>query len=298
MKAAYIYTGQGFQYSGMLHELPDCISKYNIFQKVSELLHTDVLELDTETKLVNNENSQICIFVSELVWSEIVSNKIECQIVSGHSVGSFAAAVMAGTLSVEDAFLMVRKRGQMMEKFFSQGYGMMVVNGLTQNCSEELLDLFRKKTGNQRVYHATMNQSLQMVYSGWLEDLKAFKKFVQSVFPVEIRFIKVKVPSHCVLMRQITIELEKLADKFVWNDPSIPYMANTMAKRVWNAELIRQDLVTGAQYPVRWYEGISLMKEYGIENFVEVSSAETLCHIGSSEYPELNWTSAKKWLFL
>ena len=133
MKAAFLYTGQGFQYKHMLRELPDCESTRRILKEAQEILNCDIRELDTEEGIRSNENTQICIFLCERIWSELVRERWDCQIVSGHSIGSFSAAVEAGALDFEQALRLVQIRGRHMEHLFPEGYGMMAVEGISPN---------------------------------------------------------------------------------------------------------------------------------------------------------------------
>lgn len=296
MKYAFLYTGQGFQKPGMLHELPDCREKEEILNAAGDILKKDVSSIDTEEALKRNENTQLCIFLSELILTGMIREKLECTVVCGHSIGSFAAAVTAGSLSFGEALVLVEARGRKMEELYGEGYGMMAVTGLTRSLLTGLLEEFRRECPQRQVYFAAVNTEQESTFSGNRADLKQWGMFIQRFCPAEIRLLKVKVPSHCLLMAPVTLLLDEMAGKIQWRDPLVWYMANTRAKRVRTAGDVRRDLVTGAEHPVLWYESIQLMKEYGIEKYMEVSQAETLCRMGRREWPELKWQSAGRWL--
>ena len=296
MKRAWLFTGQGFQYPQMLHQLPSCGITHRILGLASEILGYDVKNFDTAEHLKSNLHTQICIYLSEVVLAEILSQQENCQIVSGHSIGSFAAAVCAKVLSFEDGIRMVQKRGQKMEHLFGYGYGMLAVQGLTYSLCEtlqadfngEFSDVLQKNQGSC-VYLAIQNEEQQCVFSGKMEALKKFETYIHSLLPAKTHYIQVKVPSHCTLMHPVTELLEAEARQIIWNTPSLPVLTNSTARRTVNLQKIKRDLITGAQYPVRWYDGITVMKELGIEEFTEISQSETLTRIGRNCYGTLQW---------
>ncbi len=289
MKAAFLYTGQGWQHPGMLHEIPECEEKDQYFEMASELLGRNVEELDSEENLCSNEYVQLCIFLYETILTQRAMQLCECEMVSGHSIGSFAAAVVSGAIDFEQALYLVQARGRKMEEGYGSGYGMMAVQGLTHSLSAKVLESFKLRDPEAVVYLAALNEELQCVFSGKLDDLQQFQMYIHQSYPVKSQFIRVKVPSHCILMHPVAELLEQMTETVDWKSVKIPYLANSTADRVWRAGQIRLDLIHGVERPVKWYEGITMMKELGVEQFVEISGTGTLMEIGRKNYPELYW---------
>lgn len=288
MKTAWLFTGQGFQYPGMLHQLPDCTMVRHRLHLANNILGYNVLDTDTPDKLKSNLHTQICIYLSESILAELLQEHQTCQTVSGHSIGSFAAAVSAGVLTYEDGLHMVFKRGQEMERLFANGYGMLAVHGLSCSLSEQMSDTFNKKESNF-VYLAIINEEQQCVFTGEMKALKKFESYLHTLFPVKTQFLHVKVPSHCSLMHPITKLLTAESSKLVWHFPNIPVMLNSTARFTLNPEKIKKDLVSGAESMIHWYDGITIMKELGIEHFIEISQTDNLTKIGRRCYPKLDW---------
>lgn len=293
MKTAFIYTGQGFQKPGMLHELPDCREKDRCLKTAEDILGRSTEELDLPESLKSNENTQICIYICETVLSRILRESLSCDMVSGHSIGSFAAAVESGVLCYEDGLRLVSMRGKYMGNLFPSGYGMRAVKGLTKGYMERLLDEFYSLYPQAEVFLATVNEELQCTVSGRLDWLDRFEQHVHKKFPAKVIPLHVHVPSHCRLMSPVTERLREESGRVSWGKMEIPYLCNSRARRAWKTADVKKDLEEGAEKAVCWYEGITLMKELGIDTFIEASPAYTLTNIGRRSWPGLRWIESR-----
>ena len=294
MKAAFLYTGQGFQYKHMLRELPDCESMRRILKEAQEILNCDIRKLDTEEGIRSNENTQICIFLCERIWSEWLRKRWDCQIVSGHSIGSFSAAVEAGALDFEQALRLVQIRGRHMERLFPEGYGMMAVEGMTSGLMEQVLGSFTSQESGRAVFLAAVNGQTQCVISGDRDSLNRLNAYIHKDYPARTHLLSVKVPSHSPLMEPVEKRLAESCQEIYWKKAGLPYLSNSRGRRVWNSQQIKEDLIQGVSHTVRWYEGISLMKELGVERFIEIGPARVLTEIGRKNAPELCWLTGRE----
>lgn len=277
----------------MLHALPDCREKDACLKTAEEILGRPAETLDQPESLRSNEAAQICIYICETVVSRLLRERWPCDIVSGHSIGSFAAAVTAGVLSYEDGLKMVSLRGRYMESLFPSGYGMVAVKGLTEGLMKQILAAFHSRYPEAEVFLATVNEELQCAVSGRLDWLERFGQYIHQDYPAKLIPLRVGVPSHCQLMSRVTDVLTAEGEKVQWGKLQIPYICNSRARRAWKTAEVRQDLAIGAEKVVRWYDGITLMKELGIETFIEASPAHTLTDIGRRSWPELRWLTAE-----
>lgn len=294
MKAAFLYTGQGFQYKHMLRELPDCESTRRILKEAQEILNCDIRKLDTEEGIRSNENTQICIFLCERIWSEWIRERWDCQIVSGHSIGSFSAAVEAGALDFEQALRLVQIRGRHMERLFPEGYGMMAVEGMTSGLMEQVLGSFTSQESGRAVFLAAVNGQTQCVISGDRDSLNRLNAYIHKDYPARTHLLSVKVPSHSPLMEPVEKRLAESCQGIYWKKAGLPYLSNSRGRRVWNSQQMKEDLIQGVSRTVRWYEGVSLMKELGIERFIEIGPARVLTEIGRKNAPELCWLTGRE----
>jgi malonate decarboxylase epsilon subunit len=141
----------------------------------------------------------------------------------------------------------------------------------------------------QRVFLAVINEPSQSIFSGKLSELKAFEVFIHSLYPVKTRFLNIAVPSHCRLMDSVSALLKSDLETIHIKNPQIPYVSNYAAHRGRRAELVRDDFVYGVSHTVHWYDGITLLKECGATDFVEIGGSSILTDIGRRCYAELNW---------
>lgn len=289
MKTGFLYTGQGFQKPGMLRELPDCSISREYLGRAEEALGCRLSALDSAGALRTNDHVQICIYICEVVWGRILREDWPCEAVSGHSIGSFAAAEAAGAMKFEQGLSLVRLRGRCMERLFPQGYGMYAVSGVTQRLMKQILQKFIEENTDKEVYLATVNEETQCAVAGRLADLEELTRFIHRFYPARVIPLRVTVPSHCRLMEPVAAALRGAAMQMEWQQLKIPVIVNSRARRVWKTEEAAKDLIVGAARTVRWYDGITLMKELGIERFLEAGPAHTLTDIGRRCYPQLRW---------
>lgn len=297
-KTAFIFTGQGFEKSGMLHQLPNTGDTHRKLRQASEILREPWEQMDTAEALRSNRYTQLCIYICQCIWSDFLKAHLNFEFVSGHSVGSFAAAVAGGVLKYEDGLMLVEARGAMMERMFSSGYGMMAVAGISADLMGDILEGFRAERPEACVYLATINEDRQCVLSGSRQDLERTAFFIHERYPARVTWLRVKVPSHCPLMNPVSEKLKTLCGGLSWTQPDKICIVNSTARRAWNAHQVRADLEEGVCRPVRWYDGITLMEELGVETFVEMGTAHTLTEIGKRSYGNLKWMRGDPEYFL
>ena len=297
-KTAFIFTGQGFEKCGMLHQLPNTEAAGKKLRQASQVLGESWEQMDTARALQSNRYTQLCIYIFQCVWSDFLKQYCSFEFVSGHSVGSFAAAVTGGVLKYEDGLRLVEARGAMMEQMFFSGYGMMAVSGISAGLMEDILEAFRAEIPEVCVYLATINEDRQCVLSGSRQDLERIAFFIHKKYPAKVVWLNVKVPSHCLLMNPVAEKLKILCGGISWARPNKIYIMNSTARSAGNADQIRRDLEEGVCRPVRWYDGITLMKELGVETFVEVGPTHILTEIGKRSYGDLKWMSGDPGYFL
>jgi len=293
MKTAFLFTGQGFQYEGMLKELPNCYITKSMLEIASNLLEEDVLELDSKEALNNNRNVQLCIYISEVILGNLQLDKITPDFVAGHSIGAFSAATISGALEFNDGLQLVSARGKTMEKCYPIGYGMMSVTGLTFEVLEQSLAEFEKNKNKSSIFIANINTKEQIVLSGLLDTLKQMEKYLKQQYPVMTQFLRVKVPSHCELMLCVSKVLAEKMGMVLLKQPRIPYIMNTTARRTTKAAMIEKDLIYGVSKPVYWYDSISILYELGTRQFMEISQSNILIENGKKCYENVQWRGLK-----
>jgi malonate decarboxylase epsilon subunit len=134
MSVAFLFAGQGSQYPGMLHGLPDHPVVHVAIRRATEVLGGDALDLDTPEALNSTVAVQLALLIAGTATARtLIAEGEHADFVAGHSAGAFAAAVIiAGTLTFEDAMHLVDLRARSMQAAYPHGYGMCVLIGLEE----------------------------------------------------------------------------------------------------------------------------------------------------------------------
>src|ERR1700679_1345744 len=156
MSIAFLFPGQGSQFPGMLHLLPDHPAIARTLDEVSEILGTDSRELDSAKSLQSPVSVQLALLASGVaVARSLTEEGVEPGAVGGMSAGAYSAAVACGALNLADGLHLVRQRAEMMEKLYPEGYGLAAVIGLNER---QVSNLVQEVHSDQRpVYVANIN---------------------------------------------------------------------------------------------------------------------------------------------
>ena len=183
MKHAYVFPGQGAQFSGMGKDLYDNNSSAKeLFEKANEILGfriTDIMFNGTADELKQTKVTQPAVFLHSVVLAKVLGVKPDA--VAGHSLGEFSALTVAGALSFEDGLRLVSKRAMAMQKCCeSQPGAMAAILGLDDAVVEQACDQIEGV-----VVAANYNCPGQLVISGaeapWMRLAHASRRPVPAV---------------------------------------------------------------------------------------------------------------------
>lgn len=267
----------------MLRDLPAHPEAGRSLEEASAALGEDVRRLDGEESLRSTEAVQVgllaCGVASARVLLAEAGPDARVEYVAGHSVGAFAAAVVAGSLGFGEALETVRLRGRLMDEAFPEGYGMVAVEGLTERSVENLAAGAR--SNGEEVYLANVNSRTQTVLAGEDRALEKTAAAAREAGARRTERLNVAVPSHCPLLSGVSDELSRALDGVEIDEPGYVYIANRTARAVRTADGVREDLAKSVMHPVRWDDGVSLMAELGCSLFVEVLPGHVLSRLAA-----------------
>lgn len=271
-KIAFVFSGQGAQYTGMGKELYECSpaakAVFDMADSIRQGTSTQCFEADKETLSIT-VNTQPCVFTADLAAAAAVAEKgIKPDYLAGFSLGEIAALGFGGVMSYEEAFRLVCKRGELMDKAAKENEGAMVaVMKLTPEKVEELAKQF------DSTYPVNYNSPAQTVVATTKENAD---KLVEAVKAEKGKGVKLAVSGafHSPFMKSAAEGLgEYLADKELEN-PVIPIYSNVTAQPY--GEDIKQLIKSQAESPVQWQKTVENLIAEGVDTFIEVGVGKTL----------------------
>jgi malonate decarboxylase epsilon subunit len=284
MSVAFIFPGQGAQSPGMLHHLLDHPAVVRTLDEISEVLHSDVRNLDSGQALESDVSVQLALLAAGVATARaLMEQHLNPAAVSGLSVGAFAAAVTAGVLSLQDAAELVRLRAEQMMKLYPSGYGLSAIVGLNES---QITKIVHAVTSVQNpVFVGNINAPHQIVIAGSNEGMdRALEEARRQGASKAVR-LHVSVPSHCPLLQPVADLLGKRMSSMNLTAPRMTYIGNVNARAMRTKEMVARDLATNIAHGVRWYDATTVLKELGCNLFLEMPPGHTLSDLAEANLP-------------
>lgn len=195
-------------------------------------------------------------------------------LVAGHSLGEFTALVAAGSLSLADALLLVRARGEAMQRAVPAGVGAMAAILKLDRASIEAVVTEVQATGGW-VEVANLNAPEQTVISGTAEGVARASEQLKQLGGRALA-LNVSAPFHCRLMQPAADALAPRLATVKLKPLRTPLIANVTADVVHDPEVERQLLLEQVTAPVRWVESLERMAALGVTEIIEFGSGAVL----------------------
>jgi [acyl-carrier-protein] S-malonyltransferase len=252
MKHAYIFPGQGAQFSGMgkdLYEKNTLAKEY--FEQANEVLGfriTDVMFSGTDEELKQTNVTQPAIFLHSVILFETTPG-LKPDMVAGHSLGEFSALVANRVLSFEDGLRLVSKRASAMQKACEVNPSTMAaVLGLEDAVIENILS----EINDEVVVPANYNSPGQLVISGSINGINIACEKLKAAGARRALVLQVGGAFHSPLMSPAKEELQDAIMSTHFNNPTCPIYQNVDAHPYIDPGMIKQNLINQLTSPVRW----------------------------------------------
>jgi len=277
--AALIFPGQGAQFVGMGDDLyKNFPQAKEVFDKANSLIKVDIKKLCFEgpaEDLSTTANSQPAILTASIaalrvfeaspLWADIVP-----KFSLGLSLGEYTALVAAGSISFEDALVLVRKRGELMDDASRKTPGKMAcVIGMEIPLVESLC----KGLGCEI---ANLNCPGQIVVSGKTTNIELFASLAKEKGAKRVIMLDVSGPFHSSLMTPARDKLKDFIDKVNILPPKIPFISNVDAKIQTDPIRIKENLIAQVNSRTMWEESIKTVAGNGIKTFFEIGPGQVL----------------------
>lgn len=288
---AMVFPGQGSQKVGMLSAMAERFPLFrNTFSEASEVLGYDLwklVELGPEAELNQTYKTQPALLTASValwhLWQQ--SGGSVPAVMAGHSLGEYSALVCAGALKFTDAVRLVELRGLLMQRAVPEGVGAMAaVIGLDDLAVDVAC---REVADGQVVAPANYNSPGQVVIAGHTDAVDRAGVACKVAGARRVLPLEVSVPSHCILMHPVAIELaQKLTDVAI-QTPIIPVVNNVDVACPVEPDAIRDALVRQLYHPVQWTKTINFIAGRGITEFYESGPGKVLTGLTRRIVPEM-----------
>ena len=276
MKKAYVFPGQGAQYSGMGKDLYESNPKARaLFDKADEILGFKISEImfgGTDEELKQTRVTQPAIFLHSVALAVALGEEFQPDMVAGHSLGELSALTAAGALSFEDGLRLVSARAEAMQKACEvKSSTMAAVIALADEKVEEVCAGI-----DGVVVAANYNCPGQVVISGEVESVQAACVALKEAGAKRALPLNVSGAFHSPMMEPARAELQKAIEATEFHTPCCAVYQNVDAQPHTDPVEIKQNLIAQLTSPVRWTQSVERMCADGATAFEELGPGQVL----------------------
>lgn len=284
MARAFVFPGQGSQDVGMGRALAETFAAAReVFDEVDDALGQKLSAImwdGPKETLTLTENAQPALMAVSMAVVRVLERERgiklaeSAKFVAGHSLGEYSALAAAGAFSLADAARLLKLRGQAMQAAVPVGQGAMVaLLGVGLDVAEKIA---AEAARGDVCQVANDNEPTQVVLSGAKSAIDRVAEVGRAHGVRRAVPLPVSAPFHCALMQPAADAMAEALSKVTINAPSVPVVANVLARAVSDPNEIRRLLVEQVTGTVRWRECIGYLAGNGVTEVYELGSGKVL----------------------
>jgi [acyl-carrier-protein] S-malonyltransferase len=256
--------------------LPGFVSYYKSFlRKAAIAIDTELIEFNYNAKnfLGDELRTQLMTYLLCCSYSEFLKEKnIVPSMCAGYSMGIYAAAYQAGSISFEDGLFLIRRAFLEINKITAgKKYGMGTVLGLSREDINQIMD---ERSGMAEI--TNQNSPFSFILSGLLEEIKKILDRALNEGALNIRLLNVTIPYHSKLLEGTKESFMSFIESLFFKDPETPVVSLIDQSVLKDSRAFQKEIVRNLYTPLNWYQTQLQLQKSGIRSFIECGPGKTL----------------------
>ncbi len=282
-----VFPGQGSQKIGMGKKLSENFPEAKeVFDEVNDALNINLTKImwegsDSEISLTTNAQPALmaCGVAAYRVLSKLENKNLKqlADFTCGHSLGEYTAMTVAKVFSLKECAILLRLRGEAMQKAVPVGRGAMAaLIGISIN---QTIEIIEKSQIHGICDIGNDNADGQVVISGDVKAVENAIEIAKNNGAKRAILLPVSAPFHCRLMEPARVIMEEALNNLKFNAPLIPIVSNITALAHTDPTILRKNLIDQVTGTVKWRETMEFAKNQGVKKITELGSGKVLTGI-------------------